>query len=262
MNKIKVSDGAKWSISQDLYGSNSFATKTMPIYYGDNPVYLIVTSADGNTVKVYNFIVRRVPVYTVNFIFGLEGNWYYYEIIDVQHIEEGYYITEPDTPQDVLIGYTFKGWDYDFANPITCDTTVWAILEVKPEMADFEFDSSLNDCIITGLKNTTIKEIVIPDYVTRIQSNAFYNCSSLTSITIPDSVTSIGNSAFSGCDSLTSITIPDSVTSIGNSAFRDCSSLTSITIPNSVTSIGERAFYCCSSLTSITYQGYRRNGTR
>ena len=62
------------------------------------------------------------------------------------------------------------------------------------------------------------------------------------SYTIPDSVTSIGWDAFYNCESLTSITIPDSVTSIGSYAFKDCTSLTSVTIPDSVTSIGGYAF--------------------
>ena len=76
---------------------------------------------------------------------------------------------------------------------------------------------------------------------------------SLTSVTIPDSVTSIGYEAFYECESLTSVTIPDSVTSIGDEAFRYCTSLTSVTIPDSVTSIGDRAFYWCP--TKLTIKG-------
>ena len=68
------------------------------------------------------------------------------------------------------------------------------------------------------------------------------HCTGLTSVTIPDSVTSIGDEAFYNCTRLTSVTIPDSVTSIGNYAFYCCTGLTSVTIPNSVTSIGDNAF--------------------
>ena len=96
------------------------------------------------------------------------------------------------------------------------------------------------------------KTFQIPDFVTSIESSAFYNCRSLTEITIPNSVTSIGRYAFSHCSSLTEITIPDSVASIGEGAFWGCSSLTEITIPDSVTSIGKWAFKGCTHLTTIT----------
>ena len=97
-----------------------------------------------------------------------------------------------------------------------------------------------------------IKDLVIPDGVTSIRSNAFKGCSGLTSITIPNSVTNIGSNAFSYCSGLTSVTIPNSVKSIGDGAFDGCSGLTSVTIPNSVTSTGNQAFKGCSGLTSIT----------
>ena len=96
------------------------------------------------------------------------------------------------------------------------------------------------------------KTFTIPDSVTRIGSDAFYNCNSLTSVIIGDSVESIGSFAFYSCDSLTSVTIGDSVTSIGGYAFYNCDSLTSVTIPDSVTSIGSYAFGDCYSLTSVT----------
>ena len=99
---------------------------------------------------------------------------------------------------------------------------------------------------------TSLSSITIPNSVTSIGNSAFFYCSSLTSITIPNSVTFISNGAFYDCSSLTSITIPNNVTSIGEVAFFNCSALTSITIPNSVTSIGNSAFSFCSSLTSIT----------
>ena len=101
------------------------------------------------------------------------------------------------------------------------------------------------------LNGKEVKDLVIPDDVTKIGKSAFSGCSSLSSVSIPNSVTSIGYSAFFEC-SLTSIEIPNSVTSIGDSAFYGCSSLTSIEIPNSVTSIGNSAFWNCSSLTSVT----------
>ncbi len=100
--------------------------------------------------------------------------------------------------------------------------------------------------LLYGCMNT-----IIPNSVTSIGNEAFYNCDYLTSIEIPNSVTSIGNYAFYSCSGLTSIEIPNSVTSIGRSAFIYCSKLTSIEISNSVTSIKDYAFAYCFGLTSI-----------
>ena len=198
------------------------------------------------------------------------------------------------------LGYTWLGWyegekliceTEQFTFKAEKDVTYTAKFAVKEEIASFIFTSTPTVCSITGIKDTTVTKITIPDYVTSISQGAFSSCSSLESITIPfigaapsdtnnthfgyffgassysdnsnyvpsslKSVvitggSSIGSSAFYNCSSLTSITIPDSVTSIGEYAFSGCSSLTSITIPDCVTSIGSSAFSYCSSLTSIT----------
>lgn len=103
--------------------------------------------------------------------------------------------------------------------------------------------------------------VIIPTYVsysgntykvTEIGSDAFYNCSYLTSVSIPSSVTSIGNRAFYNCARLTSVSIPSSVKSIGSSIFMKCTSLASISIPNSVTSIGSNIFTGCTNLQTCT----------
>ena len=117
----------------------------------------------------------------------------------------------------------------------------------------------------------------IPDGVTNIGAESFYDCDGLASVTIPDSVTSIGYGAFSGCSGLKDVVVPQYVldrqirnvfsssyssitnvayssviTNIGSYAFYGCSGLTSVTIPDSVTSIGDSAFYNCSGLASVT----------
>ncbi len=77
-------------------------------------------------------------------------------------------------------------------------------------------------------KNNSTDEIyVIREGVTEI-SEAFADCSKVTSIVIPDSVTNIGEGAFVNCEGLTSIDIPDSVINIENSAFEDCIKLNRI----------------------------------
>ena len=101
---------------------------------------------------------------------------------------------------------------------------------------------------------TSFDELQYFTMLSSISSEAFCNCSSLTSVTIPNNVTSIGSSAFYGCSKLTSIDIPSSVTSIGSSAFSGCNGLTSVTIPSSVTDIGDYAFSNCSGLTSISVE--------
>jgi len=92
----------------------------------------------------------------------------------------------------------------------------------------------------------------IPNSVTNIGYEAFWNSTSLTSVTIPNSVTSIGDRAFDACSSLTSVTIPDSVTIIGAEAFEYCSNLADIMIGSGVISIGNYAFCACPRLASLT----------
>ena len=129
------------------------------------------------------------------------------------------------------------------------------IISIQVESGNTVYDSRENcNAIIETASNTLLwgcQNTTIPNGITTIADNSFYNCGGLTSINIPNSVTCIGNNAFIGC-SLTSVNIPNSVISIGEYAFASCRGLTSVNIPNSVTTIGDYAFFFCIGLTSIT----------
>ena len=103
-----------------------------------------------------------------------------------------------------------------------------------------------------------LKEVVIPDTVTRIIDNAFESCLALETINIPNSVTKIGEGAFSRCSALTAIDLPDSVTDINTGAFAN-SGLTTVIVPDSVTGMGEGVFQNCTALTSVKLPASRVN---
>ena len=102
-------------------------------------------------------------------------------------------------------------------------------------------------------QRNNIAYVSLPDGLTNIARNAFYNCDALRIVNIPNGVTSIGRDAFYSCDALTTITLPNTVTNIGNRVFYDCYNLSSaINIPEGVTAIGDSTFYNCNRITSIT----------
>lgn len=95
-------------------------------------------------------------------------------------------------------------------------------------------------------------DVVVPNGVTVIASNAFKGCANLTGIVISESVTEIGDFAFCACKDLLNVTFPNILESIGNNAFFNCKNLTNLTIPKSVKSIGSGAFGGCEKLVSIS----------
>lgn len=87
--------------------------------------------------------------------------------------------------------------------------------------------------------------------VTAIATEAFKDCSGLTSVSIPNTITEIGNDAFIKCKSLFEIDVPSSVVKIGNGSFAYCSNLKILKIGSSVKSIGKDIFTGLSSLKEV-----------
>lgn len=99
--------------------------------------------------------------------------------------------------------------------------------------------------------NANFSSITIPDSVTFLGDDTFYNCTSLASVSIGNGITRIPTSAFLNCTQLVNVTLGNNVTSIGEDAFGNCG-LTSFTIPNSVTNVGDQAFISDYSLVHLT----------
>ena len=123
------------------------------------------------------------------------------------------------------------------------DIAAWCEMEISENAYGNGFDLYYNGDLI--------KDLVIPEGVTKIGNNTFAYLESITSITIPSSVRTIGEGSFKGCDNLVSVNIPNGVVSIGKEAFRNCDGLKSVIISDSVTTIGEEAFALCLELTNI-----------
>ncbi|MGN0803843.1 MAG: leucine-rich repeat domain-containing protein [Candidatus Coproplasma sp.] len=254
----------------DEYSTSTYTAKYKIKVYNDGTSYIFIEGFGSDGVNVTN---DKEAFGKIKFV-EKSGEPYSIEAkdFDIINLEIGY-----PTPNltDKYAGYHehiySTSWSFDSENhwhrcticnkkelsPHTLTNNKCFICDYNDEIDIFTFYKGNNGYELSGVRDTTRKELIIPaSYrglpVNTIGSEAFSGCSELTSITIPDSVTSIRHRAFSYCCGLTSITIPDSVTSILDSAFSYCSGLTSITIPDSVTYIGDMAFSSCSGLTSIT----------
>ena len=98
----------------------------------------------------------------------------------------------------------------------------------------------------------TLTDVTIGSGLQKLPNNAFFGCVLLEEISIPATIDTIGAYAFSHCFSLRDVAISNSVTAIKDGAFGSCMALQTLTIPSSVTSIGSATFSYCESLTQMT----------
>lgn len=108
---------------------------------------------------------------------------------------------------------------------------------------------------MTKFDKRAVKEVIVKDGITKIDTGAFDTCRSLEKVTIGNGVSSIEGNAFYDCFYLKTVTIGNGTTTIGNAAFRNCFSLTDVTLPNSVKEIGNYAFKYDYSLKHLNYSG-------
>ena len=146
-----------------------------------------------------------------------------------------------------------------------CETLEQVSFEGVPdEIGDFAFLScyELSDISFNGEKPDENSEINIPDEVTSLGKDIFFECRSIRKLNIPARVTEIEPSMFKGCSALESVGFRGEITSIGSYAFYSCSALKdiifkgqepdeTITIPETVEKIGLSCFTQCDSITDV-----------
>ncbi len=139
-------------------------------------------------------------------------------------------------------------------------------LEYKGFYYDIDFDNKTMT-VVHVMNNPNIPyrgycsgRITIPssirfgdnDYkVTAIGTNAFNNCSEITSVTIPNSITKIERYAFYGCTSLSSVNIPESVSFIDQYAF-DCENIDTLIWDNDKVTFSSSLFAFLPNLKHVT----------
>lgn len=113
------------------------------------------------------------------------------------------------------------------------------IKETPLEM--FEYEVRGGKYILTGGKDTSLTDIVVPNAVTEISDGAFAGCSSLTYVTIPNSVIKIGIIAFIHCHSLKKVSIknPNFKKSDIKRVFGDSPSFTEIKIGDRIVKVSD-----------------------
>lgn len=95
--------------------------------------------------------------------------------------------------------------------------------------------------------------IVIPQNITKIDTEAFYN-SHIKGAIMSNSVQVIYRLAFYSTY-ISSIVLPSSVTFVGSSCFEDCKKLETVTIKNPTIRLGEDCFNGCDELENIYFNG-------
>lgn len=111
------------------------------------------------------------------------------------------------------------------------------------EYVDLEGLASFGKLPSGLFKESYIKRVVFPDWVTEIPDMFFYNCHNLEELDYgKSSIKSIGDKAFQYCNFLGNFSFPEGVKSIGLGAFSGAKISGTISVPSSIEEMYKSAF--------------------
>lgn len=90
------------------------------------------------------------------------------------------------------------------------------------------------------------KSFTVPNGVTTLENQCFFNNNYLEELILPDTVTDIGNSSISFCSNIKNLVLSKNLKTIGQGNFTSMRNLPVIVIPEGVTSIGLMTLFGCS----------------
>ena len=102
-----------------------------------------------------------------------------------------------------------------------------------------------------AFKGSSLKRVVLPEGLRRLEDGCFSDCTQLTSLTLPSTLQYIGPRAFAGCTALESVTLPSGLQIIDTLAFARCTALRSVDIPATVLDMGSWVFEKCCCLEKV-----------
>lgn len=141
---------------------------------------------------------------------------------------------------------------YAFAYCRNMETVEFCVNKVVPEDEN-TWSGAMTIGSSAFIDCRSIKELILPDTLTGIESGAFMQMAELTRVVINDKVSYINSEAFSSDSKLSEVVIGENsrIDYIGKNAFLGCFMLPSIYLPGKLDEIGPMAFYNCSSLDNI-----------
>lgn len=171
-------------------------------------------------------------------------------------------ITIPDNIMNVSSSFQNCGEIEEFViedseTPITLSGnfgyTVVKDLYLGRNCGDMAFENRKFENLVMGDKVTelstgvfshnSLQTVKFGNNLTKIGSNAFYNCSQLKEVILPESLTELEPLSFSGCSSLSTLMISSQLRKIQQN-FYGCTSLKKVVIPSNIEAI-ESSFNSC-----------------